>query len=768
ETVFHVTVPSAMTLKGMDILGDAVLNPLIDPQELEKEKQVVIEEILEGDERPERKASKLLFQTSYARNPYRFPVIGYKENVERFSREDILTFRKKWYVPENMFLLIVGDVNMNELTPQIEKLFGGLDAKGFFRPPRPLEPTQDQIRTGLTVDDNARETRLLLAFHITSMKGLSVSGLDLAGDILGTRETSRLVRVLKKEKQLVNSISAFSLTPKEPGIFAVSANLDAANLEAATKAIMEEISKLAKDPPSVEELERAKTHIESQHLYARETVDGLARALGSFEADVGDAAYEAKYLQLNSAVTPDEVSRVVERYLMPPNVSIVVLLPKAHEAGFKMDKLTEIVASYTPKEAVAAEAATAKEVVTSTLANGMRVVLVNDDSNPLVSFRVACLGGKRFETKETEGIMNFISQMLTKGTGTKDEVQIANAFEDMGGRVRAFSGYDSFGISVSLFSRHLEAGLALLAELYTDPSFPQDRLDRERNLIMNAIKTEPDRPVPFAVKNLSRVLFPKHPYGFDNNGTLDSVVGFARTDLADTYKRYAVPSNTVIAGVGAFDPAKTLAVIEKLFGAVPATPMVAPNVPKEVPLTARKDHTVTIPRAKTHLTVGFRATTLDNDDRYPLEVLSNILAGQGGRLFLQLRDKESLAYIVTSFFRPGLDPGIFALYMACDPTKTDQALDGLMRELRLVRDQPVRQDELERSVTHLIGTHQIALQSSWARAENTALNALYGLGYDFDAEYVKRISAVTVNDVVRVAQKYLDPERSVVVKIMPE
>lgn len=235
ETVFHVTVPSTAIGQGMDILIDVVLHPTIDKNELEREKQVVIEEILEGEERPERKASKVLFQTAYVKSPYQYPIIGYKEIVEKTSRDDILAFRKKWYVPENMFLLVVGDVDPDKVRDEAARLTADLKATGFFRPPRAAEPTQKEVRAALLRDRNARETRLNMAFHIPSMQGNDVNALDLVGDLLGSRESSRLIQVLKKEKQLVNSISAYSLTPKEPGLMVVSATLDAKNLEAATR-----------------------------------------------------------------------------------------------------------------------------------------------------------------------------------------------------------------------------------------------------------------------------------------------------------------------------------------------------------------------------------------------------------------------------------------------------------------------------------------------------------------------------------------------------
>jgi zinc protease len=431
QTVFFVTVPSAATQKGLDILLDAVLNPVIDPGELEKEKEVVLEEILEGEERPERKASKLLFKTAYTRGPYRFPIIGYKETVAKLTRDDVLAFRKKWYVPENMFVLIVGDVNPAKLKAEVERLTAGLKPKGFFRPPEPTEPVQRKVRSALVRDENAREARLSIAFHIPSLAGFDINALDLAGDILGSRESSRLVRVLKKEKHLVNSIYAYSLTPKRPGLFVIGATLQGKNLEAATKAIMEEVIRLRDTPPSSEELDRAKTNIESEHLYSRETVSGTARSLGSFQADLGDALYEKKYLELNSAVKAPEVSKVVGKYLGAPNVTVTVLVPDSEVPDFAIEKLVRIVESSVKRKTAALNATSSTRVLTRTLANGIRVVLMPDDSNPLISFKIACLGGKRFETRETEGIMNFIAQMVTKGAGTMSEVEISRAIEDM-------------------------------------------------------------------------------------------------------------------------------------------------------------------------------------------------------------------------------------------------------------------------------------------------------------------------------------------------
>lgn len=769
ETVFHVTVPSHATNQGLDILVDAVLRPTLDAGELEKEKQVVLEEILEGEERPERKASQLVFRTAYTESPYKYPIIGYRDTVEKFTSEDIINFRKKWYVPENMFVLVVGDVNALEVVKELEKLTADLKPVGFFRPPRPTEPFQDKIRSSFLRDKNSRETRVHMAFHIPSIEGNDVNALDLTSDILGAREGSRLVRVLKKEKGLVNSISAYALTPKESGVMLISATLDSKNLEPVVRGIMEELKQLSETPPAPDELERAKTYIESQHVYARETVQGIARSVGNYHADLGDGNYEEKYLRLNQAVTPEQISSVVKKYLFPPNLTITALIPESDPVTFGSDEADSILSAFgRPSLARTAAAAPDKKVLTKTLRNGLRIVLVPDNSNPVVSVRLVHLGGKRFEDRETEGIMNFIAQMITKGAGSMNEFEISRRIEDMGGRLNGFSGYDSFGLSASFFSRHVDQGLELLSRIHRECSFPSEEMERERALIINRIRTEPDRPVAFAINVLGRTLFRDNPYGFNKEGTLATVAGFTRDDLSNTYKRYAVPANSVMSIVGDFDVETTLRKIEDLFGSIPATEFSEPTVPKEAPLTKVREETVKIPRAKAHIGIGFLAASFSDPDRYPLEVLNNILSGQGGRLFLELRDKESLAYSVASFVRPGLDPGMFAFYIACDIPKVDRAVTGLFGQIDTVRNVAVTDEELKHAINNLIGNHLISLQSSWSRAENVALNTLYGLGYDYDAEYVARIGAVKTEDVLRVAKKYLNPAQCAVVRILPE
>ena len=166
--------------------------------------------------------------------------------------------------------------------------------------------------------------------------------------------------------------------------------------------------------------------------------------------------------------------------------------------------------------------------------------------------------------------------------------------------------------------------------------------------------------------------------------------------------------------------------------------------------------------------LGFPGVRLSDKERWPLEVLSAVLSGQGGRLFVELRDKRSLAYSVTSFSMEGIDPGYFAVYIGCGPQKTQEALDGIRQELQRVRETPITQAELDRARTHLIGTHAISLQRNSARAAVYAFDECYALGADASSHYASRIGAVTAQDVLAAAQQILLPRREVIALVAPE
>jgi zinc protease len=172
-------------------------------------------------------------------------------------------------------------------------------------------------------------------------------------------------------------------------------------------------------------------------------------------------------------------------------------------------------------------------------------------------------------------------------------------------------------------------------------------------------------------------------------------------------------------------------------------------------------------RRQAHLVIGFPGTTLDDPDRYALEVLATVLGGQSGRLFSELRERRGLAYRVGMISVEGIDPGYVAAYLACTPENLEEAVTAVKTELQRVIDDGVSQPELRRAVRYLIGTHEIARQRRSSQAAAIALHEAYGLGYDEYRRYEERMKAITPEDVQRVARQYLDWEVAVTATVKP-
>lgn len=764
ETVYSITAPSSASLKALDILTESILRPLQDEEGIRAAKQSVLEQILSREDSSQTKVSDSLFKTAYLNSGYRYPIVGQKDTVEKITLDDLVTYRKKWYVPENMFLVVVGDVDAKKVVAEVERLTADLKPTGFIRPSRQVEPTQKEIRTALIKDPHAEETLLNLAFQIPSIRNPDVNALDLAAEILGSGAGSRLMAGLKK-KGLVKAISAQSITARDSGLIVISAILENPGLiEETTKAIMEELKLLGNEPPSESELQEAKVNVELQRVNTRQTVQGVARSMGSWFSDIGDPEYEPKYLKLNLAVTPRDISTVVKRYLVPPNVSLAVLAPEADSKDFQIDKLAGIMRSFSPTFQTGGQDS---NVFFKTLPNGIRVFVAPDHTNPVVSFRVSMLGGKRFENKDNQGIMDLVGTMLTKGAGQMNEAEITAKARSLGGRIRSFSELDSFSLAGTFFSRDAGQALQLMAQIYTDPTLSQDMLEKERQSTIDRIATESENPLSSALHLTETMLFPGHPYGFIKVGTVQTVSRLTSKNLKDAYKRIAVPSNTVVACVGDIDPQFFFEEVERLFGKLPVTDFKPPKSCVDEPLGKTSEKTFTLSGDSAVLLIGFRSPAVSDNDRYAFEALNRILMDLEQR-FAEQNQRADSVFSFKSIVQPRIDSGILVLSVICDPSKMESNLDRLFKEIEVFRKEPLTNAEVQKATNNLIASRQFALQTTEARAGNLAYNVLCGLGYDLDSKYVAKMSQVSTEDVLRVARKYLDPQQCSIVKGLPD
>ncbi|MBI4639230.1 MAG: insulinase family protein [Candidatus Tectomicrobia bacterium] len=762
HTVYHVVIASRFWKIGLDVLADAVQHSSFDPEELDREVEVVLEEIKRGDDIPSHHLTQKVFERAYTKHPYRRPIIGYQKTVKNLTRENIVNFYRRWYVPSNIMVIGVGDFDSDEMLASLEQAFESAPFAMVSQKERVEEPPQTELRSVLLKQD-VQETHLNLAFHIPGIESEDIYAIDLLAIILGSGESSRLFRKIKREKELVHSISSSTFLFKECGLFMIGATLEGKKVREGIREILQEIARLSREGIQAPELEKAKINIEGEFIFQQETVEGQAEKLGFFEALWGDLSFEETYLRKISQVTAADIQKVAEKYLNSSNMTLGLLSPREEKGSLKENDLRQLVTSATQLSLPALHKAEQRgdEVTKVILDNGMTLLIKENHRVPLVAAHAALLGGLRFESRANNGICHFVSQMLTKGTRSRSALDIAVEIESIAGGLGGFSGRNSFGISSELISRHFKKGMELMADVLLNPLFAPDEIEKERSDILAAIKRQEDDAASKAFSLFAQSLFQQHPYGMEVIGRSESVSAFTREALFDFYQQYVTPENMVLAIVGDIDTKEAIDLTKRLYKEFLPHGFVAPRLPPEPEPEKIRKVGLWKEKEQAHIVLGFLGTTIDSQDRYPLLVLDALLSGQGGRLFLELRDRLGLAYAVSSVMREGLEPGAFMVYVGTSPEKVDIAVEKIKEELWKLVQEGVDSDELEKAKQYRVGIHEIRLQHNSIQAMEFAFSELYRLGYEEFSRHSQKILSVTPNDMVRVARNYFQLDRYV-------
>ncbi len=760
HTVYHVVIASRYQGKGLEVLADAMQHPSFDPTELAREKEVVIEEIQMGQDDPGRTLHRALFKNSFHSHPYERPIIGYADTVRGFSRKQVLSYYSKWYVPKNMVFVGVGDFSAAELLPRLKTLFTA-PTRHLPSRQRPSEPTQEAFRY-ITMQENVHERYFALGFHIPSVHDEKTYALDLLAAILGQGESSRLQQELRFKRGIASTIYAYTFTPKDPGLFVIGGTFQPGAIQGGIEGIISELSRIKDEGVNEEELTKTKVMLEADFTYDRETVQGEASKLGYFEVVMGDAVKEREYLQGIARVGVQEIQAAARRYLRPENLTLCLLLPEGEEET--VDPRTVEGMGETP-----AAHETTGEMKRVVLENGITLLFQEDHSVPVVGISGVFLGGLRFEKEQKAGLTHFLSEMLTRGTESYTTLQLAQKVDSLGATLETFSGRNSFGIQAKGLRGDFPQLLRLVAEVISKPSFPPEEVEKVRGEVLAALGAERDQMIHRTMRLLRETLYERHPYRLNVLGTEKTIKRIGRRDLLRYYKRYALPQNLVLAIVGDTRWEEVMESVQGAFHEMRRGDFSPPAIPREVTekREIKKREETVEEKLQTHIALGFAGTTLQDQDRFPLEVLEAALDGQGGRFFTELRDKEGLAYVTAFFVRSDLDPGYLGVYLATSPPKVEQALEGIERILQDVRKRGISQEELDRAKAYLIGNYAIGLQGTLALAFTMAFDERYGLGGDFYRTYPREIEGVTGEDVLRVARKYIDLDSYAVVIVRP-
>ena len=769
HTCYHIVLPSHEWRQGLDVLADAVCHPLFDPEELAREIEVVVEEIKRAADSPSQVGFQRLFEQIFAGHPYALPVLGTAESVRGMTSQRMRAFYEKHYCARNTTVVASGDLPQDGLLEAITQAFADLP-KGPA-PERSARPAGQPPAHAIVPQTTFSESRVLVAWPAPHLDHPDVPALDLLTMVLGQGDSSRLVRVLQREREVVNDVGASSYTPVRAGLVAITLLTSAERLRPALTAALELLRDCQAQGVTQAELDKARNNVLAEATYKLETVQGLAHSLGYYDAATGDPDWERVYNQRIAAVTVEDLARVAKQWLVPELMQIVAM--PGQDAAGALPEPVELLAQ--AQAALRPLRRTAKSLRTGDVVDGIErivlpsgdVLLVQPDATvPMMGLRVAAMGGLRSENRLISGTSHLLGQMLTRGTARRSSDEIAQRIETLAAGLGGQSGRNSLGLQAVTLSASQREVLDLFFDALFHSALPETELEQERRVQLEDIRHQADAPARQVMKALTAALYGEHPYGLDPLGTEESLQSLNRMDLLEILRGQLAPGRLCYAASGDVDPD---ALADAIAAQTPSDRTAAPALPPmPTPvLTGVTQVRLTADKQQAHLALGFRGTTLYQPDRHALDVLSTLLSGQSGRLFLELRDRQSLAYTVSAMHVDGIDEGYFAVYMGTSPDKLEQALAGLRTELDKVVQAPVPQVQLDRTKRYLAGGHAIGLQRRSSRAATLCLDELYGLGRQAYRGHLEALLAVTVEDVLQAARATLDPQRCVEVVLAP-
>jgi zinc protease len=752
KTVYYITFHSDYFDKALDILSDALMNSTFDPAEVEREREVIVKEIKMNRDDPFRRMYTDAQATAYAVHPYGSPVIGYENLFRGLTRDDLVTYYHRLYVPNNVTFIAVGDFDQEQALAKIKDAFKDFQRKSISPIVVPKEPPQEGPREHIEEFD-VTVAQSMMGFHGPDLYSEDMYPMDVLAIILGGGNTSRLYLDLREQKGLVYDISAWSSTPADPGMFWISSSLEPENFEPMKQAVWEQLKKLQTGNVSPEELETARAKVLSNYLFGKETVEGQASSLGTGVVTAHDLYFDKRYVESIGRVTAEDVRRVAKKYFVEQNSVLTVLFPRGKSpstaAGAEQEQPSE----------------RAPQIEKTVLPNGITLLLRDDPNAETVSIRSVFLGGALAETPETSGITNLMSKSMLKGTTSRSAEDIATAIESRGGSISSFSGYNSFGFEMNMLGKDVPVALDVLSDVISHPTFPEQEVEREKTAVLADIKSVNDDIFPSSIKLFRKTMFDGHPYGRLSLGEPEVVASLKPEDLKRYHTRAVDPSRMVLCIFGKMQKAQVGDLVEEHFGNLPPVESLklidqSPDFPSVIKKASKEMN-----KEQFAILVGFPGITVANPDRYPLEVLSSMMNSQGGKLFEVLRDQRGLAYSVGAFNIMGVEPGAFTLYIMTVPQKQDEALSGMLEVIEDIKKNGISPEDLERTKVELVGTHAIGLQTNSQLGMQAAFDELYGLGYNNYQNYDKDIRAVTAKDIHRVASKYFDLDRYALVTV---
>jgi zinc protease len=764
RTNYFENVPTSMLDYVLFAESDRMghLLGVLDQKKLDLQRGVVQNEKRQGENQPYGVTDELIVENTYpVGHPYSWTVIGSMKDLDAAAMSDVQEWFKTYYGPNNVTVVIAGDITPEAAREKAEKYYGDIPAG----PPIAKQEVWIAKRTGTHrgwVEDRVPQGRLYRIWNVPEFGSAEEPFLDLAAEVLGQGKTSRLYKRLVYRDQIATSATASNDTNEIGGQFdfTLTAN-PGEELNKVEKAADEELRNFLKSGPSPAELQLAKTQILGRYARIVERIGGFggkSDLLARCQTYRGNPDCYKDYLKWVKAATPATVKKAANDWLSDGDYVLEVHpYPTTFKTEGKLDR---------SKEPAVGDPMSLKlpPLQKSALSNGLKIVLAERHTAPVVNFTLMVDSGYSADPAAATGTASFEQRMLEEGTPTRDSLKIGEELAALSANFTATGNLDYSLVSLNTLKSTMEPSLDIYADLILHPAFPQKEFQRLQKERLATIQREKVTPQPMALRVVPTLLYGEgHPYAvpFTGTGSEASVGKMTREDLAKFHDTWFKPNNATLLVVGDTTVAEIKPKLEKLFaswkaGEVPKRTMPEVQQPE-------KDVVYLIDRPGSGQSVIFGAQLAPpqkDPDAIALQIVNGIFGGKfSSRINMNLREDKHWSYGVRAVLPAARGQRPYISISAVQTDKTKESMVELVKEYKnIVGGKPITEGELKdeqnNTTLGLPGSFETVQQLSGAYG-----NILeYGLPEDYYDTFTPKVLALTPENANEISKKYILPD----------
>lgn len=802
RTNYWETVPSNYLELALWMESDRMgfLLPAMTQQKLDNQRDVVKNERRQSHEnRPYGLVREVMQAAMYPPDhPYSWTTIGSMKDLTKASREDIADFFRRYYHSGNASLCIAGDFSPKAARRLVDRYFGPLPTGPKVERPQASTPTLNEEKR-IRMKDRVGLSRIYIAWPTPRQFTREDADLDVLAHVLAGSKVARLYRSLVREKQIAQDVTAYQHGLELTGEFTVVATVRPGHTLSEVEAAMaEEIRRVRCEPPTAEEVAQAVNSFESHMVRSLESVSefgGRADRLNMYNTYTGDPGYMNKDFGRHAKVDPAAVMRAAEKYLgagrvvveVEPGNEVVILPDPVKQADAAREEMAKRLAA---RPALAPAAAIddsrrgalphgAKEpkfqlppIQRGRLSNGMAILLVEKHDLPLVSLHAVFPSGRSQDPSDKPGLAELTAAVWDEGTQKRSAEGIAAELSGIGASLSVACDWDSFSARLFTLKRHLAQALDIYADVLRNPAFPTPELERQRAMTLGHLTQIRNEPLALGTMAVGQLLYgPDHPYGHPQLGNPRVLQRITPEDLKNFYQASARPEQAGLIAVGDIAMPQLIAELERVLGGWKSTARNAVSEKFRPVPAARPTSLVLIDKPgapQSVITTALIGADRKSPDFFSLSVMNMIFGGQfSSRLNLNLREQKGYTYGAKSMFDWRVrERGTLLAFASVQTAVTAPALVEFLKELEgMIGQRPIEAKELDFCKKFVTRGYTAGFETPTQLATQLETLFTYKLPDDYFNTVVPGITAVTAEDVLRVAKQYLLPDRLAIIVV---